>query len=151
MVLCLDTSQYNLKFAFLRIICFKDKGIWPSPWKHTIIWSLESLRLSWIFSPSMEFEILLLSGKPSPKFLQSTLSKWLISFSFTDLNYSCLIRWPIRGQLPTFHTFVFNVPKVLGKLVENWGGMSQYRISLLGFHKSKYVQMFAFSKVVVLF
>ena len=38
--------------------------------------------------------------------------------------------------MSTFHNFVCNVPTVLGKWDENLDGMSQKRMSLLGFHTS---------------
>ena len=44
------------------------------------------------YFPSMGSEIILTSAQRSTKFLQSELSKWFLTFRFTDLNYSCLIR-----------------------------------------------------------
>ena len=68
------------------------------------------------------------------KFLQPTLSKCFISFTFTDLVYTFLIRWLSESKVSTFLKFVCNEITVLGQWDENWGGMIQYRVSLLGFH-----------------
>jgi len=75
------------------------------------------------------------SGKQSPEIFIISSSCFL-SFGFTDINYSFSIRWLSEIKAPTFHKPVCNVLAVLGKWDENWGGMTQYRMSLLGFHTS---------------
>ena len=78
------------------------------------------------------------------KFLQSTLSKCFISFKFTDLEYTFFFRWLSERKVPTFLKFVCNVITVLGKWDENCGGMTQYRVSLLGFHTSHSIFKYMF-------
>ena len=61
-------------------------------------------------------------------------NKHFLSGFFPSASLTSVIRWPIKRQVSTFHNFVCNVPTVLGKWDENLDGMSQKRMSLLGFH-----------------
>jgi hypothetical protein len=128
--------KVKLKFAFLRIICLIQQTDLTKSMKVYNFRRLDLLIISKISFFSNRSEMSLPSGQQRTNILQSALSKCFLSFMFTDLNYSFLILWPIKRQVSTFQKFVCKVLTVFGKKDENCVGMSEYNISLLGFHTS---------------
>ena len=110
----IGTHRFTLKFAFLKIICLKQQRNLTKSMKGYNHLELIVAQLFKKFFPSMESESLLPSAKWSPIFLQSALSKWLLSFAFTGLNYSRLFRWSIKRQVSTFHKFFAMYSRCLG-------------------------------------